>query len=333
MNNMSIVIPVYNAEKTIERTLASLISNRNYIKEVILVDDRSSDNTFDKIDNFNLFFEIKVIKNEGNKGPGPSRKAGLLAASGEWIVFVDADDCLTANSLFYVNKKIQENPEMVLLHTQTIYYESGNFNPEHIAFSDNSCGGNIYKRDFLIKNKIFPHDTLFMAEDEYFNEILRKFIEYKGNEDISYIEYFEYPVYEVHHDSDIQMSFAHSKWIDYACKYHLLYHQYVVEFFDKGIQRELYRYYIRGFIFCYMMLQDLVNNHSDRIDLEDIYQDFRNALKFYKRTFNLDTKFLINFYKNNPHVVENIKAGVLLSTGAEYKEYISFRSFIREIDK
>ena len=52
MKYMSIVIPVYNAEKTIERTLASLISNKDFIKEVILVDDRSYDKTFSKIDNF-----------------------------------------------------------------------------------------------------------------------------------------------------------------------------------------------------------------------------------------------------------------------------------------
>ena len=195
MKYMSIVIPVYNAEKTIERTLASLISNKDFIKEVILVDDRSYDKTFSKIDNFKTFFDIKVINNEGKDGPGPARKTGILAATGEWIVFVDADDCLTANSLYYVDKKIQENPEMVLLHTQTIYYESGNFNPKHIAYAINSCGGNIYKRDYLIKHNIFPHDILFMSEDEYFNDILIQHIKLKESSNISLIGYFEYPVY------------------------------------------------------------------------------------------------------------------------------------------
>lgn len=40
----SIVIPVYNGEKTIQRTLASLISSKDYIKEIIIVDDHSADN-------------------------------------------------------------------------------------------------------------------------------------------------------------------------------------------------------------------------------------------------------------------------------------------------
>ena len=160
MKYMSIVIPVYNAEKTIERALASLISNKDFIKEVILVNDRSTDNTFSKVENFKSFFDIKVIDNQGNKGPGPARKTGILAAIGEWLMFVDADDCLTANSLYYIDKKIQENSEMVLLHTQTIYYESGSFNPEHIDFAINSCGGNVYKRDYLIKNNIYSGSLL-----------------------------------------------------------------------------------------------------------------------------------------------------------------------------
>lgn len=332
MKYMSIVIPVYNAEKTIERTLASLISNKDFIKEVILVDDRSYDKTFSKIDNFKTFFDIKIINNEGKDGPGPARKTGILAATGEWIVFVDADDCLTANSLYYVDKKIQENPEMVLLHTQTIYYESGNFNPEHIAYAINSCGGNIYKRDYLIKHNIFPHNTLFMSEDEYFNDILIQHIKLKESSNISLIEYFEYPVYEVHHD-DYLKSFAHSNWVDYVCKYHLLYKQYVVEFFEKEIQQQLYNYWIDGFIFCYMMLQDIANSKELEVNYKEIFNDFKQALDFYKKTFNKTAEDLIKYYRNHPQQIANIKAGVECSTGAEYKEILPFRHFIRIINK
>ncbi len=332
MKYMSIVIPVYNAEKTIERTLASLISNKDFIKEVILVNDRSTDNTFSKIDNFKSFFDIKVIDNQGNRGPGPARKTGILAATGEWLMFVDADDCLTANSLYYINKKIQENSEMILLHTQTIYYESGYLNPEHIDFAINSCGGNVYKRDYLIKNNILPHDTLFMAEDEYFNDILIKFIQYNESSNMFRRMYFSYPMYEVHHDVDIEKSFAHSNWIDYVCKYHLLYHQYMVEFFNKGIQRQLYGSYMEGFIFAYMMLQEIMNSNPN-MDFTDIFNDFKQALDFYTKTFNMSSKDLVNFYNSNPQNIENIKMGVQASNGTIYKEKISFKNFITMLNK
>ena len=77
MIQFSVIVPVYNAEKTIERTLASFISSKDYIQEVILIDDGSTDNTFEKIDYFEHFFDIVVVENDKNKGPGPSRRAGL----------------------------------------------------------------------------------------------------------------------------------------------------------------------------------------------------------------------------------------------------------------
>ena len=236
MDKITIIVPVYNAENTIERCLASFISNREWIQEVILVNDRTTDNTFSKIDNFKQFFNIRVINNEGNKGPGPGRKTGLLAANSTWITFVDADDCLTPSSLRYVMQQLQNFKEIILLHTQTIYYESGNFVKEHVNHSDYSCGGNFYNRAYLIEHSLFPHESLFMAEDEYFNHIITKYIERYDN--ISQlIKWYDYPVYEVHHDFDVELSFSFHHWNDYLCKYHLQQAIYRVDFFkyDKNL--------------------------------------------------------------------------------------------------
>ena len=144
MDKITIIVPVYNAENTIERCLASFISNRDYIQEVILVNDRSTDRTFEKIDQFKPFLNIRVINNTGNKGPGPGRKTGLLEAYTDWITFVDADDCLTPNSLYYVFKELKQYPEVVLFHTQSIYYETGLFNKDAVSHSDFSCGAGTY---------------------------------------------------------------------------------------------------------------------------------------------------------------------------------------------
>ena len=80
MKDITIIVPVHNAENTIERMLASFISNKDFIHEVILVNDRTTDKTFSKIKNFKKFFKIKVHDNKGNNGHGPARKAGILAA-------------------------------------------------------------------------------------------------------------------------------------------------------------------------------------------------------------------------------------------------------------
>ena len=139
-------------------------------------------------------------------------------------------------------------------------------------------------------------------------------------------------MYEVHHDSDIEKSFAHSNWIDYVCKYHLLSYQYMIEFFNKGIQRQLYGSYIEGFIFSYMMLQEIMNSNPN-MDFTEIFNDFKQALNFYTKTFNMSSKDLINFYYNNPQNIESLKIGVQASNGATYKEKISFKNFINMLNK
>jgi glycosyltransferase involved in cell wall biosynthesis len=327
----SIIIPVYNAENTIERALASLISNKDYIKEVILVNDRSNDNTFSYVNNFKTFLDIKVIDNKGNQGPGPSRKTGLLEAKSEWITFLDADDCLTPNSLYYVSKEIEENEKIVLLHTQSIYYESGNFNPDSIGHSDTSCGGNFYKKEYLLTNNIFPHDDLYMSEDEYFNEILYNYLIYceKNGEDM--IQYYDYPVYEVHHDLSKELSFAHRNWGEYLCKYHLLYKNYVIEFFkDKDIIESLEEDFLNNFIFAYFLYQALLQDTDISFQKSEA-KYFNTSLDFYKQTYCKSERDIINYFYRNNSLVKSIYESATLSAGFEFKRTFPFEKFLYKI--
>ena len=331
MKDISIIVPIYNAEDTIERLLASFISNKNYIKEVILVNDRSTDNTFEKIENFKSFFDIQVINNEGEKGPGPGRKTGLLKAKGKWVTFVDADDCLTPNSLYYVSKQL-ENEFIALLHTQTIYYESGSFEKEDIDFCDNSCGGNFYNREYLIQNNLFPHDTLFMGEDEYFNEIIINFInlcDLQGRENL--IKYFEYPVYEVHHDNS--KSFALNNWVDYAYDYHFLYKKYVIQFFKQyypytltSLKTDFIEHIISMYFFILALEQDKDLKFQKKLDR------FYEAIEFYIQNFNGSYKDLMSYYRKNPTIVNILKQGAIESTGIQI-EIQEKQSFIDILDK
>ena len=330
MKDISIIIPIYNAEDTIERVLASLISNKNFIKEVILVNDRTTDTTFDKIEIFKSFFDLKVIDNQGEKGPGPARKTGILAATSKWITFIDADDCLTPNSLCYINQILETEPHLILLHTKTIYYEIGSFNQEHIEFSDNSCGGNFYNREYLIKNNLFPHDTLYMSEDEYFNEIITTYIRYVDleNED-DLIRYYDYPVYEVHHDAN-NVSLAHSNWKEYIYTYHLLYKKYVLEYFNNTnpfVCMKIKLGYMHGLIFSYFVIQSLIQDSNIEFIKEDL-KIFYDNIEFGKKILNMTDKELIQYYRKNPFIVNSIKEGVINSTGSELKELFSFSDLI-----
>lgn len=334
----SVVIPVYNGEKTLGRTLASLISSKDYIHEVIIVDDHSEDNTLLMSDDFKQFFPIYLFSSDGYHNPGMARKTGLLQATGEWITFVDADDCLTPSSLRYVKKQINERSYMnlVLLHTQTIYYESGTFAPKNIGHSDNSCGGNFYKRQYLIDSGLFPHDTLKKSEDEYWNTIITKYIELLDGTDAK-IDRYDYPVYEVHHDFDDGLSYALENWTEYAIKYHLLSNQYIVKYFIPlmdtydTLKEDLEFTYINNFVFVYYLFQALIQEETDTIDIEQEKNYFRKALKFYIETFDGSKESMYIYYIKHEDAIHTMYAGARDSIGHDFEMVETFFDFLHEL--
>lgn len=91
---VSVIIPIFNAESFIERAVYSSI-NQDFVKEVILVDDKSTDNSLKICLDLEKKFERVVVlsSNESkNRGASNSRNRGLEKASGNWIQFLDADD-------------------------------------------------------------------------------------------------------------------------------------------------------------------------------------------------------------------------------------------------
>ena len=332
----TIIIPVFNAERTIERTLASFISNKDYIAEVIIVDDYCTDNTINKITSFQQFFPIKILKNEGSHNPGKARKVGMLAASTDWITFVDADDCLTPSSLYYVYEQINKYEDIKILHTQTIYYESGSFNKDSISRMDNSCGGNFYYLPYLIKNNLFPHNDLKMAEDEFFNEKINRFITYCDEKEELNIKNFEYPVYEVHHDIQEGLSFALSNWVDYLCKYHLLSEEYLIDFFLNKIDIKLMEEsYIESFIFCFFLIQGLLEDDDIDFDLKKNLKYFKRALQYFKNVFETNSSTLINYYHNidNLYIIDSLCESAKESTGIDFEYTLVFDTFISQLEK
>ena len=94
-NKISVIIPAYNAEKTIQRTLSSLVANKDYIYEVQLIDDHSSDKTIEKAQEFyDILPQLSIWKSDGFHNPGLARKTGLLLSSGNFVTFVDDYSCI-----------------------------------------------------------------------------------------------------------------------------------------------------------------------------------------------------------------------------------------------
>ena len=86
----SIIIPVYNEEKTIQKILDKIILQKEYIKEIIVIDDCSTDNTKSYIEKY-YNDKVKLIKNNRNYGKGYCIRKGIEIAKGEVSLIQDAD--------------------------------------------------------------------------------------------------------------------------------------------------------------------------------------------------------------------------------------------------
>ncbi|WP_321374238.1 glycosyltransferase family 2 protein [uncultured Draconibacterium sp.] len=99
MPKVTIIIPVYNAEKYIEECLKSILAQDYTDFECILVDDGSKDNSKFICETYKNKDSRFVVLNQSNSGASIARFNGVKMAKGEWIMFVDSDDTLNSNAL------------------------------------------------------------------------------------------------------------------------------------------------------------------------------------------------------------------------------------------
>ncbi|MDP2926823.1 MAG: glycosyltransferase family 2 protein [bacterium] len=128
MKKLSIIIPVFNEEKTIEKVLEKVLTQGigDWEKEVIVVDDDSSDGTAQKLEPF--FERVRVFKHGRNQGKGAALRTGFSAAQGQAIIIQDADLEYDPADWPRLLKTLEENPEL------SAVYGSRELNPERRGY-------------------------------------------------------------------------------------------------------------------------------------------------------------------------------------------------------
>lgn len=96
---VSVVVPVYNQERYVGKCLRSIIRQTHTRLEIIVVDDGSTDNSLKKVQRYADCDKRISVLSQVNGGVALARKNGYLKATGNWIVFVDSDDYLPADSI------------------------------------------------------------------------------------------------------------------------------------------------------------------------------------------------------------------------------------------
>jgi glycosyltransferase involved in cell wall biosynthesis len=144
---VSIIIPTYNRERCIARSINSVLSQTYQNWELIIVDDRSTDNTKMLIEQYEKRdSRIRYIPNTHKKGPAGARNQGLEITKGEFIAFLDSDD------------------EWRNYHIEEIICEFNN-NPDIdwiFADGERSCDGEIIKKSIL--NEAWADKNRFIVE-------------------------------------------------------------------------------------------------------------------------------------------------------------------------
>lgn len=162
---IDLIIPIYNANKTLEQTIMSikLQTLLNKIK-IYLIDDCSSENYEELLDKYKDM-DITYKKLDKNKGPAVARQKGIDISNSEYIMFIDADD------LFYDADSVKTLYEEII---KGYDYVSGYSYEEkrNIDISNESdLHGKIYRRSFIKNNNIIFNETR-IHEDNYFNNLV-----------------------------------------------------------------------------------------------------------------------------------------------------------------
>lgn len=162
----SIIICAYNVENYIERAIKSIDKQDFKDYEMIIVNDGSTDGTYNKIKLINSKYDnVVIINNKHNKGLGEARNLGVKKAKGKYILYLDCDDTIyDNNTLSKINEIILKySPELIYMGVQYI----GGSNKIYLPTKENSTkearlacdmhfavSSKCFKREFLVRNNI-----------------------------------------------------------------------------------------------------------------------------------------------------------------------------------
>ena len=187
----SVIIPVYNVEKYINRCVKSILSHRYNDLEIILIDNGSTDSSGSICDTYASEYSNISVYHIENHGVGSARNFGLSKARGEFIYFVDSDDYLVGNLFAEFEDKLTPDLDLLVFsyynsfeqemieknRTKKILPYNGSYDKydfskifKDLFLSDMlyTVWNKFYRREFLIENNI-SFEKYELGEDVRFN--------------------------------------------------------------------------------------------------------------------------------------------------------------------
>ena len=191
--DISIVIPTYNRCELLKRAVKSVLNQTIKTREIIIVDNGSTDNTYEMISS--LYPEITYI-HEKRKGVSIARNLGIKNSHSSWIAFLDSDDAWSPQKLekqlFFTNNI---NKKYRLIHTDEIWYKNNKLKNQ--LKKHQKSGGDIFQKSLelccispssvFIKKEIFD-DYGFFDEDLEVCEDYDMWIRITAKEEVGFLD-------------------------------------------------------------------------------------------------------------------------------------------------
>ena len=158
--SVSVVIPVYNAEKTIISCIESVLSQSYSVSEIIIINDGSTDSTKDILENYLFSKRLNnvYLYNQINSGPSKARNYGIMLAKSEWIAFLDSDDRWLDVKLEKQLLVLENNVNCKLIGT--LKYNELKIQSSSPIFKVISFKSLIFKNYFLTSSVVVSKDIL-----------------------------------------------------------------------------------------------------------------------------------------------------------------------------
>lgn len=193
----SIIMPVYNVEKYLEKAIKSVLEQTFYDFELIIIDDASNDNSKKIYIKYKEF--CRIYRLEKNLGLSSVRNLGLEKSKGEYILFMDSDDWLENNALEILYNRIRKRKENVIIFgiSEEYFNKKDQYIKSNIIKSEYYCSKNLIdirkKIISLYENTLFRYAWNKIYKREFLENNNLKFKKINIVEDIIFnIEVFEY---------------------------------------------------------------------------------------------------------------------------------------------
>lgn len=349
---ISIVVPIYNIENYLPETLNSIL-NQSMIEEmeVLMIDDGSTDNSKDIVEEYALDYDNFFAFHKSNEGPSIARNLGIELAKGEYVMFLDSDDIILPDrceKLYGLAKKndsdfvgsFGKRLTRYNFYGSLIYnnaYKNIEDQKENVIFEempkliwDTFCTNKLYKKSFLDEN-----DIRFIPKMKY-EDIPFALEAYCLGNNVSLTKDTSY-LWRIRQETNSSLTQQHQRYENFEDRIKMIrlcYDMSQKRNFNDKVKKELFFRWIDYDLILYLKIfyqfseKDQLKMVEEIIKiLELVPMELRDELNsakkiMYKMVKNRDIENLCDFSKNyyelmkNPHISKDLKD--------EYREYIDF---------